>query len=426
MDLDTTLDGDAGGARALRREDLLELAGRHGTPLYVYDATVIRRQMARLREALGGVADVRIHYAAKALTTLPVLELMRRLGCGLDAVSIGELEMGLRAGFAAEEMMFTPNGVAWEEVERAVALGVQVNLDNLPQLEAFGRAFPGRKVCVRINPNIMAGGNRNISVGHSRSKFGISVRRLPELLELVRRERIAVNGVHMHTGSDILDLEVFLQAVDVLLGVAREFPEVEYLDFGSGFKVAYKPGDVQTDMAAFGRALQERVEAFGRVRGRPVAMVFEPGKFLVSEAGHLLVRATVVKAGDAETFVQVDSGLNHLLRPMLYGSYHHIENLSNPEGEERPATVVGYICETDTFATDRPVAQVRAGDVLRFANAGAYGMTMASQYNARVRPAEVLWTGRQGVAIRRRETLEDLLATTLEPGEDALREAAGE
>lgn len=392
-------------------QDIVSLAG---TPVYVYDAGIMERQVARMRSAFASV-PVRILYACKALTNLSVLRLMRRLGCGLDAVSIQEVEIGLRAGFKPEEILFTPNMVSFAEYERAVEIGVSINIDSLAVLDHFGHAFGGRvPVCLRFNPHILAGGNERISTGHIDSKFGISIHQLRHVQRVVASNGLRVNGLHMHTGSDILDAEVFLQGAEILLDIAGEFQGIDFLDLGSGFKVPYKPDDIETDIEELGEKLSERISVFNAGRSRPVEVWFEPGKFLVSESGVLLVRVDQVKHTTATVFAGVDSGLNHLIRPMLYGSYHHIVNASAPGGKPRIYTVAGYICETDTFGWDRKIAEVHEGDVLAFLNAGAYGYSMASNYNSRPRPAEVLVHKGRPHVIRRREELDDMLRTQIE------------
>jgi diaminopimelate decarboxylase len=389
--------------------DILALAEEHGTPLYVYDGDRMKKQVRRLQSAFGAFPH-RIQYACKANNNLAVMALMRAAGTGLDAVSIQEVELGLRAGYSAAEILFTPNCVPFEEIARAVELGVILNIDNIAVLEQFGANYGGRvPVCIRINPHILGGGNGHIQTGHIDSKFGISIFQLRHILRVVKAYGMHVKGLHMHTGSDILDADVFLQAADVLFSAALEFDGLESLDFGSGFKVAYRNDDTVTDVEALGTRIAERLDGFTREYGRQVEVWFEPGKFLVSEAGLLLVRCSTVKQTVSTVFVGVDSGQNHLLRPKLYDAYHRIVNLSNPDGVERVYSVVGYICETDTFAWDRKLAEVRVGDVLALANAGAYGYAMSSNYNARPRPAEVLTLDGEAHLIRRRETVDDLL-----------------
>lgn len=392
---------------------LTELANEFGTPLYVYDGDKIKRQYKRLQAAFPGI-QTRFLYACKALNNINVMRLLLKEGAGLDAVSINEVEIGLIAGFQPQDILFTPNCVSMQEYERAVELGVRINIDNISILEQFGDRFGNSvPVCVRLNPHIMAGGNVNISTGHIDSKFGISIHQLRHLTRVVKSHNIKINGLHMHTGSDILDAEVFLRGAELLFDAAEHFPDLEYLDFGSGFKVAYKEGDVTTDIEALGAAISQRFAQFCKDYGRDLTLMFEPGKFLVSEAGLLLVQVSVVKQTTATVFAGVDSGQNHLIRPMFYNAHHDIVNVSNPEGKARIYTVVGNICETDTFGYDRKLTEVREGDILAIKNAGAYAFTMSNNYNARFRPAEVLLLDGKPHLIRKRETLADITRNQL-------------
>jgi diaminopimelate decarboxylase len=391
-----------------------EICNLSGTPVYVYDTEVIARNVHRLNAAFAQI-PARFMYAAKALSNSAILRLMKKLGTGLDTVSIQEVHRGLRAGFAPSEILFTPNMISFEEIREAVSLGVHINIDTISVLERFGHEYGNSvPVCIRVNPHIMAGGNERISTGHIDSKFGISIHQMRHVLRVVASHGMHINGLHMHTGSDILDADVFLQGAEMLFEIAESFPDLEFVDFGSGFKVPYKPDDIATDIEDLASKLSARVLAFNESRSKPVEVWFEPGKFLVSESGTLLARVNVVKQTTSTVFAGVETGLNHLIRPMLYNAYHHITNASNPSGTPRVYTVVGYICETDTFGWDRKIAEIREGDVLAFANAGAYGMTMASNYNSRLRPAEVLVHNAKASLIRRRETLDDVLATEID------------
>ena len=393
----------------MQPKELLALAQEFGNPLYVYDATIIEQQFNRLTTAFSKVEKLRINYAMKALSNVTILKLLKKLGSGLDTVSFQEVQLGLHAGFTPDKIIFTPNGVSFEEIEEVANLGVQINIDNLSVLEHFGTKYPKIPVCIRINPHVMAGGNSNISVGHIDSKFGISVHQIPLILRIVENTNMHINGIHMHTGSDILDIEVFLYAAEILFDAAKNFKELDFLDFGSGFKVPYKKDDIETDIEEMGKKLTKRFLAFEKEYGRPLTLAFEPGKFLVSEAGYFLAKVNVIKQTTSTVFAGIDSGFNHLIRPMLYGSQHTIENISNPKGKERFYTVVGYICETDTFANNRRISEIHEGDVLCFRNAGAYCFSMASNYNSRYKPAEVLWKDGKGHLIRERETMEDIL-----------------
>jgi diaminopimelate decarboxylase len=387
---------------------LESLARTFGTPLYIYDTGVISRQIDRLREAFMGV---HIKYAAKALTNVSVLHFMKTRNVDVDVVSIQEARLALHAGYKPKEIMFTPNCVAFEEIVEGVDAGLMINLDNLSVLEKFGARYGASYPCVvRINPDILAGGNIKISTGHRHSKFGISIHSVSEIRVIVARYNIDLRGLHIHTGSELTDLDVFMKMADILFGLAKEFPTVQYLDFGGGLKVAYKPGDTETDIKELGRRLTAAFKSFEEKEGRDLALWMEPGKFLVSGAGVLLVRTNVVKKTPHVTFAGVDSGLNHLIRPMMYDAYHTILNITNPNGPQKTYTVVGNVCETDTFATDRELNEVREGDLLMILNAGAYGYAMASNYNSRFRPAEVMVHDGESKLIRQRDTIDHLLS----------------
>lgn len=387
----------------------LQLVEQYDCPLYVYDGAIMKRQYERMTTAFAKVKKLKINYACKALTNQAILQLFRSLGSGLDTVSIQELHLGLQAGFAPHDIIFTPNCVSIEEIEMAVKEGVKINIDNISILEQFGHLHPEVPVCIRINPHIFAGGSNKISVGHIDSKFGISFHQIPHVKRIIEATGLKVEGLHMHTGSDILDAGVFLQGAEILFNVASQFKYLEYIDFGSGFKVPYKKDGIATDIEELGERLSQRFNDFCQDYGRDLTLMFEPGKFLVSEAGYFLVNVNVVKQTTSTVFAGVDSGLNHLIRPMFYDSYHQITNISNPGGKPRIYTVVGYICETDTFGVNRKIAEIREGDVLAFFNAGAYCYSMASNYNSRFRPAEVLVYEGKDYLIRKRENLEDLL-----------------
>ena len=387
------------------------LTKEFGSPLYVYHAETIARQYNRLTSAFGNV-DLKIKYACKALTNLAIMKYMRSLGAGLDVVSIEEALIGLKAGFLPSEILFTPNGVSFEEIKIGVELGFVINIDNISILEQFGHEYEGKvPCCIRLNPHIAAGGNAHIQTGHIDSKFGISIHQLRHVQRIVSTCKMKVNGLHIHTGSEILDSAVFIQVAELMFEAARQFPDLEFIDFGSGFKVAYKDDDYTTDIEELAQQFSALFNSFCKEYGRQLQLWFEPGKFLVSEAGVLLVKVNTIKQSLATVFAGVDSGQNHLIRPMFYDAYHHIINLSNPKGKPRIYTVTGYICETDTFGWDRKIAEIREGDVLAILNAGAYGFSMSNNYNSRLRPAEVLIENGTPRLIRRRETLDDLLRT---------------
>lgn len=393
--------------------DPLELCEKFDCPLYVYESEVMERQYQRITNAFN-VKKLKINYACKALTNINVLKFFRSLGSGLDTVSVQEVQLGLMAGFKPQDIIFTPNCVSLEEIQEAVALGVRINIDNISILEQFGQVHPDVPVCIRINPHIVAGENAKTSVGHIDSKFGISFHQMPHVHRVVKATGLKVEGLHMHTGSGILDAEVFLLGAEILFNMAKDFEDLDYLDFGSGFKVPYYEGDIETNIEELGRKISVRFNDFCKEYGKELTLMFEPGKFLVSEAGSFFVKINVIKQTTSTVFAGVDSGMNHLIRPMLYNAHHEIVNVSNPDGKPRFYTVVGYICETDTFGINRRISEAREGDILCIQNAGAYCASMASNYNSRFRPAEVLVHQGKAHLIRRRERMEDLLATQID------------
>jgi diaminopimelate decarboxylase len=398
----------------MKNKDLLKAADKFGTPCYVYDTSKIKKQYDRLINSFKTVKNLKINYAVKALSNLSILKYINYLGAGIDTVSIQEVLLGIKAGFSPENIIYTPNGVSIKEIIKVSKMGVNINIDNLNMLEQFGSTHSEIPVCIRINPHVMAGGNNKISVGHIDSKFGISIHQIPLLLRIVKNTNIKVNGIHMHTGSDILDIEVFIHAAEILFETASKFENLEFIDFGSGFKVPYSPGDNETNIEELGSKLSKRFNEFCDDYGKELTLTFEPGKFLVSEAGNFLCSVNSIKQTTSTVFAQIDSGFNHFVRPMMYGSNHYIENISNPDDSERFYSIVGYICETDTFASNRRISMISEGDILCFKNAGAYCFSMASNYNSRYKPSEILFYKNEFTEIRKRESFEDLIKNQIE------------
>ena len=398
----------------LSNDQLVGLAQQYGTPLYVYHAEKIAEQYGKLANAFTK-ADAKFFYACKALTNINILKYVRSLGAGLDCVSINEVKLGLKAGFEPSDILFTPNCVDLSEIIEAKELGVNLNIDNISILEQFGNRFGSSyPVCIRLNPHIMAGGNFKISTGHVDSKFGISIHQIRHIERVVKSTKLKVTGIHMHTGSEIKDVGVFLEGLEVMFGMATHFPDLQFIDLGSGFKVPYEQGDPETDVNTLGTKVAEAFANYEKETGKHLQVWFEPGKYLVSQCGYFVVKANVIKQTPATVFVGVNSGFNHLIRPMFYDAYHYIKNISNPAGPERIYTVVGNICETDTFAWDRKLNEVREGDLLVFYNAGAYGFEMSSNFNSRLKPAEVLHVNGEAHLIRKRDEFTDLLRNQLE------------
>ena len=396
-------------SQVLSHKQLSAIADEFGTPLYVYHAEKISEQYKKLITAFAKTNAI-FFYASKALTNINILKHIRSLGCNVDCSSINEVKLALHSGFQPEEILYTSNGISFEEIEEAQSIGVIINIDSLSNLEKFGKKFGhSYPVGIRLLPNIMAGGNIKISTGHGKSKFGIPVAQIDSILALVSKYDLHINCLHIHTGSDIKDVDVFVKGIEVLFDIIPQFKELEIIDLGGGFKVPYQAGDSETDIILLAQKVNELFASHPNPGGRPLQVWFEPGKFLVSEAGYFITKVNVIKETDATTFVSVNSGFNHLIRPMFYDAYHRIENISNPEGIEKTYSVVGNICETDTFAWDRKISEVRESDHLVFYNAGGYGFQMASNYNSRLKPAEVLVQNGEAKLIRKRDVFEDLL-----------------
>lgn len=398
----------------LSNEYLVQIAQEYGTPVYVYNVNQISEQYEKLKSAFTK-CNARFFYACKALSNINILKYIESIGASLDCVSINEVKLGLRAGFTPDRILFTPNCVDFAEIDEGKQLGVNLNIDNISILEQFGTKYGGSyPICIRFNPHIMGGGNYKISTGHIDSKFGISIHQIRHIERVVKSTGLNVSGIHMHTGSDIKDVNVFLQGLEVMFEIATHFPALKFIDLGSGFKVPYQEGDVQTDINLLGEKVTEAFKNYQRETGQDLEVWFEPGKYLVSESGYFIVKANVIKQTTATVFVGVNSGFNHLIRPMFYDAYHRIKNISNANGSERIYTVVGNICETDTFAWDRTLNEVREGDLLVFYNAGAYGFEMSSNFNSRLKPAEIMVMDDKTYLIRKRDSFEDLLKNQIE------------
>jgi len=401
-------------AAHLDKSLLVKIAEEFGTPVYVYHAERIKEQYDKLQKAFD-IPGVRFFYACKALTNINILRLIRSIGCNIDCSSINEVMLALKAGFAPKNILYTSNNISFSEIEQAQEFAVNINIDSISNLEKFGKRFGhSYPVGIRLRPNIMAGGNLKISTGHQDSKFGIPMEQIDRVVEIVKQTNLHIRHLHIHTGSDIKDVEVFAKGIEVLLDIAPYFPELEVMDLGGGFKVPYKPGDEQTDIRALGGKVAEEFDQFLHQPEKKTEVWFEPGKFLVSSAGYLITQVNVLKESVSNTFAGVDTGLNHFIRPMFYGAYHTIENISNPQGPLNVYTVVGNICETDTFAQARQINEIREGDYLLFHNAGAYGFEMSSNYNSRCRPAEVLVREGKAHLIREREQFDDLLSKQID------------
>lgn len=385
----------------------LEIAEKYGTPVYVYNANTITQQFKKLENAFSK-SDVKIFYACKALTNINILKHLYSIGANIDCSSINEVKLALHAGVDAKRILYTSNGIAFDEIAEAKELGVHINIDSLSNLEKFGKQFGNTyPVGIRLRPNIMAGGNLKISTGHDKSKFGIPIEQTQDVIAIMLQHNMCINGLHIHTGSEIKDVDVFVKGIEVLFDLIPMFKDLMFIDLGGGFKVPYKDGDTATDIDLLAEKVKESFD--NHPHDKHLQIWFEPGKYLVSECGYLLTKVNVIKTTTAATFVGVDTGFNHLIRPMFYDAYHKIENISNPNGALHKYAVVGNICETDTFAWDRKLNEVRESDILVFHNAGAYGFEMSSNFNSRYKPAEVLIKDNTTHLIRKRDEFDDLI-----------------
>jgi diaminopimelate decarboxylase len=398
----------------LSTTQLTAIADEFGTPVYIYHTEKIAAQYQKLKNAFAE-QNVVIFYACKALTNINILRFVKSMGANVDCSSINEVKLALHAGFEPGKILYTSNGIAFEEIEEAKDLGVLINIDSLSNLEKFGKKYGhSYPVGVRLRPNILAGGNLKISTGHEKSKFGIPVDQFQKVLDCVERNNLFIRGLHIHTGSEIKDVDVFIKGIGKLFEIMPYFKELEFVDLGGGFKVPYKEGDTETDITLLAEKVKEAFANHPNPGNKPLQIWFEPGKYLVSSAGYFITKVNVLKEAGTIVFAGVNSGFNHLIRPMFYDSYHRIENLSNQNGPQKPYTVVGNICETDTFATDRNISEIKEGDYLVFYNAGAYGFEMSSNFNSRLKPAEVMVKDGKAILIRRRDVFEDLLRNQVE------------
>lgn len=398
----------------LSGKELIAISKEFGTPLYVYHAEKITEQYQKFCNAFSGI-DFQVFYACKALTNVNILKHLLSVGSSVDCSSINEVKLAFHAGFPKEKILYTSNGISFEEIVEAKELGIRINIDSISNLKKFGAQFGfSYPIGIRLRPNIMGGGNLKISTGHDKSKFGIPVTQLHEVLAIIKEYNLCIQNLHIHTGSDLKDVDIWLKGMQVLFDLIPSFPNLQAIDLGGGFKVSYHDDEKEMDINLLAEAIKKEFSSIKTSEGKPFQIWFEPGKYLVSEAGYFLTEVNVIKETASANFVHVNSGFNHLIRPMFYDAYHKIKNLSNPNGTEKKYAIVGNICETDTFAWGREIAEIKEADVLVFYNAGAYGFEMSSNFNSRFKPAEVMVKNNKPYLIRKRDEFEDLLHNQIE------------
>ena len=390
--------------------DVKDICNEFGTPLYVYDSDIIHRQVNHFRNAFKQI-NCKIKYACKANTNLSILKEMLNHGAGLDTVSVPEIKMGLLVGFKAKEIVFTPNCVDFSEIEEAVKLGVNINIENLPNLDKFGARYGNTVPCfVRLNPGIHAQMNSDkVDWWHKQSKFGISADQINKVKELEKKYDLHIHGLHIHSSSVIMSPEIFIEGAKSIFNIVKQFKNIKYIDFGGGIKVDVGDNKEVINLNALGEQLNPIFEDFCKEYGTDIELWFEPGRFLICEAGILFTECNMVKENGGTSFVGINSGFNQLIRPMFYNAYHEIVNISNFKGAEKQYTVVGNVCEIDNFAINRTINEVNEKDIIAIKTAGAYGYSMASNYNSRFRPAEILIKNNTAHLIRKRDSFEDLI-----------------
>ena len=392
---------------------LLRATEIYGSPIYLYDLEKIKSQVNKFNASFKSISNIKVQYAAKALSNISILKFIKNLNCGLDAVSIQEIKLGITAGFKAKDIIYTPNGVSIEEIKEAVKLGVKVNLDSIESITEFSKSFSNESIFIRVNPNIFDGGSNKTRVGHSESKFGIPVNQIERLVKMEKENKISIDGIHVHSGSDISNINSFIKGAKTVFNLALQFKNIKFIDLGGGYKVPYFKGDSYTDMEELGNKISIEFNNFKKECKKDIGLIFEPGKYLVSEAGFFLTKVNYVKEGPKNKFAQINSGFNHFIRPAFYNSFHEIENISNSLAKKEKYSVVGYICENDTFAEDRELSKINKGDILCFKNAGAYGFSMSSNYNSRFTPAEVCFYNNEFNLIRKGQEMNELLSNQI-------------
>ena len=385
------------------------LAKKYKTPLYIYDAQVIRDRFRSITKHIK-YPYLKIHYAVKANSNLAILRLLKKEGANVECVSQGAVLLALKAGFKPHQIIYTCNGAEEEELQFLAKNNIRINIDSLDQLEIWGHIAPGSKVGLRLNLDIHSGSHAHLRTGGKKSKFGIHFSKIKEAKKIAAKHKLQIVGLHQHTGTDSLNHKPYIQAMKALTQIAQQFGNLEYLDFGSGLSIPYKPEQSPLNMQEFGREFDKVIDKFVKEYGKEVQAIMEPGRYLVAESGTLVASVTDVKANGSGTFVAINTGMGHLVRPAMYGAYHKIINASYMKGKKEKVTVVGNICESgDTFGTDRDISIPQEGDLIVILDTGAYGFTMSSLYNARVRPAEVLIDSGKVSLIRKRQKIDEAL-----------------
>lgn len=401
-----------------------DLIGRFGSPLYVYDAEIIRRQVGRIRQAFSGL-DLQPFYAMKANSNLTLLRLLAAEGFGCDSVSPGEVFLARHGGFQPEMIWFTCSNVSDEDLLTLADPSVTINVNSRSEIDRCIRLKLSNPIAIRVNPDIGAGHHHDVITAGFNVKFGIELDEVDAARQSVEDNGLLVTGLHAHIGSGIAEIDPLLESARRLLTLGESFEHLKWINFGGGISAPYRPGEPDFPIDAYGKALTELAAKV--LRKRNIRAIVEPGRFVVAESGILLTTVTSKNLRGGFEWIGCDTGFNHLARPSRYGAYHHIVNATNgqdshlrtaPVTEEGEAKtiVAGNLCESgDVFTRDlegvrpRALPPIRIGDVLGICDAGAYGFSMASHYNARLLPPEILVQGSEIRLIRERQVITELL-----------------
>ena len=393
-----------------------DIAAKYGTPVYVYNEDILRDRMRRVIRIITKY-EFHSNYSIKANTNINILKIALSEGLYTDAMSIGEMRMLLDAGFPAEKIFFVSNNVSREEMQFAIDNNILVSIDSLSQLEQFGEINKGGKCAVRINPGVGAGHHEKVVTAGKKTKFAIAEEDIDKIFDIASKYDLTIAGINQHVGSLFMDPEPFLQAVKNFLRIAMKFKNLEFIDFGGGYGIPYHKLDDEKEfpMDSFKKDFELLIDEFVKEYGYAPLFKTEPGRYCVAESGVILGRVHATKQNSGVKYIGTDIGMNVLVRPSMYDSWHDIEFIRNNEIVKREnmteQTVTGNICESgDILAKNRMLPEVKTGDLAVVLDAGAYGYAMASSYNTRPRPAEVLITSNGEVkCIRRAETYEDIM-----------------
>lgn len=393
-----------------KKETTQLIVSEYGSPVFVTDAERLRSQAQKLLAAFA-VINAKIFYAIKANFDPHIVRVIKDTGIyGIDAVSPYEVRLALEIGYTSKQIIFTPSNPSREEMRYVHERGILQNLGSLSELARFGEMFPGSDVSMRICPEIGAGENNKVTTGQIESKFGIARGDVSEVKKLCKKYDLSIVGIHSHIGSGIYDAQVFSDSAKAVCAIAADFSCVDFVDLGGGFGVYYKPEDKEIDLDSFALALVSPIEELEKKLGKKIEVRIEPGKFLVTNATVLLTTITTIKKKGGIRFIGVDSGFNHLIRPAMYDAYHHIVNISHPDGKSKEVSVVGNVCETcDVFNSKIELAEPREGDLLAILSAGAYGASMSSNYNLRAIALHVLIDGENITLTRERQSYEQIM-----------------